>query len=403
MTTQTYATQVTQYYLNAIASAQAGGPFVNLAGGVLIVGDGNGVVPTISALVAANGVLHEVWRGSTISSVSVDPNNAAQLDILCIIPAAIGGVEIGPFAVTEFAIMDNLGHVCVVGTTNLQKTTSVQGQVSDLAWIAAIVEGVGNVTVTPPSAGFATISLIAAEYSQSLPDCVAPITKADTTLANGWLHRVFSLRQASKPADAVTISGDANAIGSGRPASDVEFSSGNATVGGFAWPWPTLGQITAALTSIRTSITNISLTPGPTGPTGPTGVTGVTGVTGPTGPTGATGATGATGPTGATGATGSTALDPFNITGIGAIVIATTHTSGQTKQASVGFTASWVFGSGNGTSYQSSDIVVGSITASATDLRWLNVTIPGGWELMAVGSTGEADTSPYPCTFRRVS
>ena len=42
MTTQIYGTQPTQYYLDAIAAAQAGGAALNIAGGTLVAGDGNG-------------------------------------------------------------------------------------------------------------------------------------------------------------------------------------------------------------------------------------------------------------------------------------------------------------------------------------------------------------------------
>jgi hypothetical protein len=79
-------------------------------------------------------------------------------------------------------------------------------------------------------------------------------------------------------------------------------------------------SVSARLGTIETSVTNISLTPGPTGATGATGAKGDTGATGAQGiqgiqgiqgDTGATGATGSQGiqgvkgDTGATGATGS--------------------------------------------------------------------------------------------------
>jgi hypothetical protein len=261
MTTQTFATQVTQYFLNAQAAYQAAGTTgtpLNIAGGTLVVGDGNGVVPSISALVAANGVTHEVWRGQTITSVSVDANNANQLDISCEIPAAIGGAEIGPFAVTEFAILDALGNCCVVGTTNLQKTVSAQGQTSDLAWIAAVAYSVaGSVNVTPPSGGYATMAQVEAGYNSNLPDCAAPLTKSDTPLSNGWLKRVFGIAPASQPADVVTSATSAAAMGSGRPASAAEYAAGAPTAG-FAWPWPTLQQVAASFAAVMNSIATIS-------------------------------------------------------------------------------------------------------------------------------------------------
>ena len=107
MTTQIYATAVTTYYLDAVAAFEAGGPILNIAGGTLVVGDGNGVVPSLSALLAAGGVTNEVWRGQTVQSVSVDAAVANQLDIQVAIPVALGGVEIGPFTVREFAILDD--------------------------------------------------------------------------------------------------------------------------------------------------------------------------------------------------------------------------------------------------------------------------------------------------------
>ena len=254
MTTQIYATQVTAYYLAALAAVQAGASPLNIAGGTLVVGDGNGAVPTISALIAANGVTHEVWRGQTITSVVVDPSNSDQLDIGCDIPAAIGGAEIGPFNVTEFAILDVTGACCVVGVTNLQKTVSSQGQTSDLAWTAAVAAGVGEVTLTPPSASYATMSQVIVGYDANLPDCTAPITKTDTLESSGWLHRVFGIAAAAQPADVVTPTTSAAAMGSGRPASAAEYAAGAPTAGGFAWPWPTLQQVAASFAAIMAAI-----------------------------------------------------------------------------------------------------------------------------------------------------
>jgi hypothetical protein len=256
MTTQTYATQPTAYYLAAQAAFAAGGPALDIAGGTLVVGDGNGAVPAISALIAANGVTHEVWRGQTIQSVSMDANNAAQLDIQCEVPAAIGGAEIGPFTVTEFAILDVLGNCCIVGTTSsLQKTVSSQGQTSDLTWIAAVACAVGAVTLTPPTGGFASMAQVEAAFNANLPSCAVPLTKTDTPNAGGWIERVFGIEPASQPADPVTATTSAAAMGSGRPASAAEWAAGAPTAGGFAWPWPTLQQVAGALAAIVNSIT----------------------------------------------------------------------------------------------------------------------------------------------------
>jgi hypothetical protein len=262
MTTQVYATQVTQYFLAAQAAYQAAGGTgtpLNIAGGTLVVGDGNGAVPSISALVATNGVTHEVWRGNTINSVSVDANNADQLDIACEIPAAIGGAEIGPFNITEFAILDALGNCCVVGTTNLQKTVSAQGQTSDLAWTAAVAYSVaGSVVVTPPTAGYATMNQVEAAFNANLPTCVAPLTKSDVTNPGGWTARTFGVAAASQPADVVTPTTSANAMGVGRPASAAEFAAGAPTAGGFAWPWPTLQQVAGAFAAIAATIASLT-------------------------------------------------------------------------------------------------------------------------------------------------
>lgn len=257
MTTQIYANQVTEYYLNAVAAVQAGAAPLNIAGGTLVVGDGNGAVPTISALIAANGVTHEVWRGQTITSVNVDSQNPDQLDIGCDIPAAIGGVEIGPFTMREFAILDATGACCIVGVTNMEKTVSAQGQTSDLAWTVGVGVGVGQVILTPPNAGYATMAQVIAAYNANLPDCAAPITKTDTPQASGWLRRMFGISPAAQPLDDMTPNSSAVAMGSGRPASANEYGAGAGTAGGFAWPWPTLQQVKASFVAVWTAINAI--------------------------------------------------------------------------------------------------------------------------------------------------
>jgi hypothetical protein len=172
--------------------------------------------------------------------------------------AAIGGAEIGPFTVTEFAILDATGACCVVGTTDLQKTVSSQGQTSDLAFTAAIVVANSSaVTVTPPSAGYATMGQVIAAYNSELPGAAAPIIANDTLQSNGWLKRIFGISPASQPADAVTAASSAAAMGSGRPASAAEWTNGQATAGGFAWPWPTLQQVTAAFAAVVNSIATL--------------------------------------------------------------------------------------------------------------------------------------------------
>jgi len=255
VSTQTYATQPTQYYLNAIAAQEAGGPMINLAGGTLVVGDGNGVVPSLSSLIAANGVTHEVWRGQVITSVAVDPNVASQLDVTAEIPAAVGGVEIGPFTITELAILDASGNCCIVATTNVQKTTSGQGQITDLIISVGVGFGVGSVTLLPPSGNYATMSQVVSAYNSNLPKAASPLTQADVNNANGWINRTFGLQPASQPADPPTSANEPPALGYGRAATATEFSNGAPTAGRFPWPWPTLQQVSAAIAAVKTWVT----------------------------------------------------------------------------------------------------------------------------------------------------
>lgn len=249
-----YATKVTPYFAERVAAWQAGsGVRADLHSGVLVIGDGDGAVPTISALLAADGVTHEVWRGETVGAVQINADKPNQIDVECIIPAALGGVEIGPFMVREFAILDEAGETCVVGTTTLEKTTSQQGQVSDFAFIASIVvTSTDAVIVTPPSAGFASQTWVSQSINERMPSATAPLTQTDSTPPSGVLSRVFGLRAARQPAPAVDAAPailEADSSGYGRPATDAEFAAG-ASAGGFAWPWATLAQIKAALTAI---------------------------------------------------------------------------------------------------------------------------------------------------------
>ena len=86
-----YATKVSAAYIARRQAAQAGGAQVNFLAGQIVLGDGNGAVPAISDLVAAGGVIHEVWRGSVITSVAVDSANPAQVDVRAVIPSSVGG------------------------------------------------------------------------------------------------------------------------------------------------------------------------------------------------------------------------------------------------------------------------------------------------------------------------
>ncbi len=254
--TTTYGTAPTQYYLNAIAAQQAGGAAVNFVGGTLVVGDNSWPnSPSLSALLANNGVLSEVWRGQVITSVAVDQNNAAQLDIGVDIPATINSVEVGPFNISEFAILDASGNCCIVGTTNLQKTVSAQGQTSDLAWIAAVGVGVGSVTLMPPTGTFVTLAQVISSYNGYIPSATSPLTRTVTASSVGWEEVVFGIQPGAQPtSDPPTSATEPPALGYGRPATAGEFSAGAPTAGRFPWPWPTLQQVSAAIASLNSSL-----------------------------------------------------------------------------------------------------------------------------------------------------
>ena len=244
MTLQTYATKVTAHYIARRQAAEAGGSRVNFVGGTLIVGDGNGSVPLVSDLISANGVTHEVWRGSAVHAVSINADNPAELDILLVIPAADeNAVEIGPFWVREFVILDETNQVCVVGITQVEKTTSAQGQTSDLSWIAGIAESNADVVIlTPPSAGFASQTEVVNAVNASLHIGEEPIY-ISSSLVDGIKHWLHKIRRAAQ-ADQV--------LGVTRPATDEEFAAGVPMNGSnTAWPYATLQQIKAAFTGFH--------------------------------------------------------------------------------------------------------------------------------------------------------
>ncbi len=231
--------KATAYYLAKIAAQQAGGALTDFTAGQIIVGDGNGVVPPISDLLAANGVVHEVARGSWVHGVSRNPINAAQTDILVVIPALdTSGQEIGPFYVAEYALTDETGNVCLVGTTLMVKFVTANGAYSDLAWIISDVFSNGAPILSPPTATFATLQDLILQINANQPNVTAPLTRAATMGTNGFLSVIFGIRAAT---EALT--------GYGRVATDAEFAAGTAAtgVGAFAWPWASLQQIKAAL------------------------------------------------------------------------------------------------------------------------------------------------------------
>jgi hypothetical protein len=262
--TALYATEVTQAFLNRQAAIDASGsspnplPPFNFVGGTLAVGDGNGAVPTLSTLLAQNGLTHQVWSGQTITGVNQDAEAANQIDIQCVIPDVVNGVEVGGFTIREFAIWDEQGNLCVLGITNIEKTTSQQGQINTVMFVAAIVvSNTANVVITPPSANFVTMLDVENAFNANLPTAAAPLFQADTQTPTGWIRRVFGLRPASQPAAGGQ---DGANTGYGRPATNAEFAAG-VSAGGFAWPWPTLQQIKSTLGSIVIPVIPSALAP----------------------------------------------------------------------------------------------------------------------------------------------
>ncbi|MBG0809846.1 phage tail protein [Methylosinus sp. H3A] len=232
-----YATKVSAAYIARRQAAQAGGAQVNFLAGQIILGDGNGAVPAISDLVAAGGVIHEVWRGSVITSVTVDSANPAQVDVRAVIPSSVGG-----FWVREFVILDENGVACIYGQTLVEKTSAAQGQTSDLSLVAAIAESdTGVVVLSPPSADYATVGALQAAINAHQPTAESPLY-AEDTISGGWLQRLFRVRRSNL-----------TQIGVERPANDAEFAAG---VGSLSpWPWPTLAQVKNALHDIAVALT----------------------------------------------------------------------------------------------------------------------------------------------------
>lgn len=249
MTGSSYATMVTQGYLDRRASAAAGGPAVNFVAGTLICGDGFGAVPSVDALLNANGVLHEVWRGQVIASVTVNEQTSSEIDIMCIIPATDGqGHEIGPFWIREFAITDETGAVMVVGTTQLEKTTGAQnGQVSDLSFIAAIGESnTSTVVLTPAAAGYATIVDVVNIINQKVIGTTEPLYTSEAVGLDGHVLSKYAVRIAPQ---------DVTKLGVTRPATDAEFASFTPDPASLTqFPYPTLQQIQSVLSSLSTSL-----------------------------------------------------------------------------------------------------------------------------------------------------
>jgi hypothetical protein len=229
--TNVYSTVPTNWLLAAEQAFAAGGPAINLGAGTLKVGDGFGVVPTAAQIISNGGVLHQVWQGP-VNGGAADASNALQININCVIPTVDGsGNEIGPFTVREFAIYDASGNLALVGTTNLPKTVSADGQLTTLQWWACYAAAVANsVAVQPPAGSFPTLGQIQSAVG-GLLTANAPLSVTPTLQGNGWTSWLLNVASATL-----------TALGVGRPATDAEFGAG-ASATSFAWPWPTLQQI----------------------------------------------------------------------------------------------------------------------------------------------------------------
>lgn len=245
-----------------LASAGTGNPLaeIDFMNATVLIGDGganggNPQIPSISTLQSTNALVHQVWSGQIVQSVSQNDTNPNQIDILCVIPAVdSSNNEIGPFWVTEFIVTDENGVPMIAGVTLAPKLVTANGAATDLSFIVSIGFSVGTVVLQAPTAAFVSASQVEAMINSNLPDCLAPITKADTTQPNGFIHRVFGIVKASQPANA-SAPADAAAMGAGRPATAAEFTAGAPEAGGFAWPWPTLQQVSAALAALAASAT----------------------------------------------------------------------------------------------------------------------------------------------------
>lgn len=246
----TYANRVTANYLARRAAREAGGAPIDFLTGTLVVGDAGaaGAPPSLTDLIAADGVLHEVWRGAVVVSCAPNATDATQIDIGVVIPAAIGGHEVGPFQINEFALLDAGGECLVVGQMNSYKGTAATGLPGDLAFIVQIGASASDVVISSPGSSiFLTEVDIRNAMNAHQPTADAPLTQTDTMVA-GWLHRVFGGRAARKPRAAGPAVAEADSTGYGRPLSDAEFAAGEvAADAGFKFPWVTLDQLLSAI------------------------------------------------------------------------------------------------------------------------------------------------------------
>lgn len=249
----TYANRVTTKYRELLAARGAGAPLIDFLSGTIVVGDAGaaGAPPSLSDLIAANGVLHEVWRGAAVVSCEQNASDDTQIDIGVVIPAAVSGAEVGPFQINEFALLNEAGECLVVGQMNFYKGTAATGLPGDLAFIVQIGASATNVVISPPGSSiFITDVDVRNRINAHQPTGEGAIL-TDTTVA-GWLRRVFTLRKARQPSAVVgAVVAEQDAFGGGRPATDAEFEAGEAAPGSwFTWPWPTLAQVKNAIGDI---------------------------------------------------------------------------------------------------------------------------------------------------------
>ena len=147
---------------------------------------------TIGGTAAATGDRFAVLNPATGAVVATAPNatDATQIDIGVVIPAAIGGHEVGPFQINEFALLDAGGECLVVGQMNSYKGTAATGLPGDLAFIVQIGASASDVVISSPGSSiFLTEVDIRNAMNAHQPTADAPLTQTDTMVAGRWLLR----------------------------------------------------------------------------------------------------------------------------------------------------------------------------------------------------------------------
>ena len=169
----TYGAITTNIYKAREAAHAAGGPPVVFT--TFAVGDGGGVVPALSN--QAVGLVHEVYRAS-VNGVSVNANNASQIDIQCVIPNAAG-----TFNVREIMVLDADGAQLVAAIANIVKTTQTDGQVSDFnLTVSIVIADASAVVITSSDSAFATETEIIA-LEADVADLLAAVANSYAQLS----------------------------------------------------------------------------------------------------------------------------------------------------------------------------------------------------------------------------